>query len=121
LKDMAKDYDQMLQDHINGIIQAARNTVLNLDGRFFARFPDRRHRVRLAAEIEGDHLRLINGTNPEDGERLFTVTKFDPQDGLSRRYIMLPKNSETDLDDAAAQRIWERAERSRNGIYGGKP
>jgi hypothetical protein len=113
---------------MNAIRRGAHDIVSNLDGRFFDRFPARRHRVRLASEIEEDFMRMVDGSNPEDGEKLFTVVKFDSGTSLMTRYIMLPEDFETDLDESGAQTVWEQAalppaaaSRGRNGLHKGKP
>jgi hypothetical protein len=94
---------QKLAEQIDRVTQA--------DRRFFERFPDREHRVRLASEAEIEQNAILQGQpdSPPPFCRVFTVVRNISPGVRLRLYTYGLEGSETDLDEATARAIFEAA------------
>lgn len=81
------------------------NPINVADFRFFRRFPERRHRIRVAAHRELEaarHKGVLTAPIP-DGYRAHVGLKFDGRDGLHRAIGALPEGSDCDASEADAR------------------
>lgn len=75
------------------------------DFRFFRRFPDRRHRIRIAAQNELETARskgVLTAPIPE-GYRAHVGLKFDGRGGLHRAIGALPEGTDCDASERDAR------------------
>lgn len=98
---------QKLADKVDRVTQA--------DRRFFERFPNRRHRVRLASQAEIGQHELLEGQPIflPDGFRIFTVVRNIADGVRLRLYTRGLEGSETDLNEATALQIFEASATSK--------
>ncbi len=85
--------------------------ALELDRRFFGRFPARRHRLRLATQAEIDGLKVaygIRATRLRIGERWFAVVKQLAAEGWLKCFIPAPADNETDVPEEWAALLYDR-------------
>jgi hypothetical protein len=83
--------------------------VTQADRQFFERFPQRKHRVRLASEAEISQQELIQGAVlwVAPGCRIFVAVRNVAPGCRLRLYIQSLEGSETDLDEGMARAIFE--------------
>ena len=87
---MSPNHPPMLKKDTDRIVRA--------DERFFARRPERKHRLRLAYQAEIDQLRDGEPPPPvEPGFRAFTIVCVVADDVRTQLFVMLPDQFETDL------------------------
>ncbi len=85
--------------------------ALELDRRFFDRFPARRHRLRLATQAEIDGLTVAYGpraTRIQPGQRWFTVVKMLAAGRWLKCFIPAPADNETDVPEEWAALLYDR-------------
>ena len=82
--------------------------VSQADKRYFERFPDRHHRVRVtsAAEIEQQELLEGKPTWMPPGYRMFTVVWNIAVGARMRLFVRYLEDAETDLDEATAKSVF---------------
>lgn len=83
--------------------------VVESDHRFFERFPDRQHRVRLASQAEIETNAIIEGdkiTVAPDRQIYLAVKSVGPRTNL-RLIIVGPRDADTDLPEDLAQALYE--------------
>jgi hypothetical protein len=68
--------------------------IVRADERFFARRPERKHRLRLAYQAEIDQLRA---PPVEPGFSAFTIVRVVADGVRTQLFVMLPDQFETDL------------------------
>ncbi len=85
--------------------------VTQADRRFFERFPDRQHRVRLTSAAELEQQTILDGKPPfiPDGCRCFTLIRNIAPGARMRLFWTAPADAETDLSEEIARAIYERA------------
>ena len=83
--------------------------VTQADRRFFERFPNRRHRVRLASQAEIAQHELLEGAPiwKPPGTRIFVAVRNIAPGCRLRLYIRGIEGAETDLDEGMAKAIFE--------------
>ena len=89
--------------------------MLQGDARFFARFPHRSHRVRLAAAVEITLNAAVHGAAaiPDEPDcRWFVVVKQVQTGSFARAFIQTDPNASTDLCEDDAKRIYDVLTRS---------
>jgi hypothetical protein len=99
---------QRLADKVDLVTQA--------DRRFFERFPNRQHRVRLASQAEIGQNEVLEGGPvwlPE-GLRVFTAVRNIAPGIRMRLFLRGLEGSETDLDEQTALAIYEATETPRS-------
>lgn len=93
-------------------LSAANDRMSQADKKFFERFPDRRHRVRLAHKAEVEAGAVINGVNPTCLPREFkhfvAVKSLAPECRIRLGFIA-PGGIETDLSEQIAAAFFEAA------------
>jgi hypothetical protein len=90
--------------------------VTQADRRFFERFPNRRHRVRLASQAEIGQNEVLEGGPlwlPE-GLRVFIAVRNIAPGIRMRLFLRAPEMSETDVDELTALAIYEAASTPRS-------
>lgn len=99
----APDDGIKLADRVDRITQG--------DRRFFERFPDRRHRVRLASAAELQQYELLEGAPLAipPGFKAFVVIRNVFPGARMRLFMVAPEGRETDVCEATAQSIFEAA------------
>lgn len=93
-------------------LSAANDRMSQADKKFFERFPDRRHRVRLAHKAEVEAGAVVNGMNPTrlpSEFKHFVAVKFLSPDCRMRLGFIGLEGSETDVSEAVAAAIFEAA------------
>ncbi|TGN75943.1 hypothetical protein EOW77_0032255 [Bradyrhizobium yuanmingense] len=93
-------------------LSAANDRMSQADKKFFERFPDRRHRVRLAHKAEVEAGAVVNGLNPTQlpsDFKHFVAVKFLSPDCRMRLGFIGLEGSETDVSEALAAAIFEAA------------
>jgi hypothetical protein len=93
-------------------LSAANDRMSQADKKFFERFPDRRHRVRLAHMAEVEAGAVVNGMNPTQlpsDFKHFVAVKFLSPDCRMRLSFIGLEGSETDVSEAVAEAIFEAA------------
>ena len=96
---------------INDMLSGGLDRALEIDRRFFERFPDRRHRVRLAARSEVEGLAVAYGakaTRLEQGERWYTVVRWLADGAWLKVFIPNREGEETDVPEAWAATLYSR-------------
>lgn len=85
--------------------------VTNADRLFFERFPQRRHRVRLASAAEIGQQEIMEGQPLflPAGCRIFTVVRNISPGVRLRLFVRGIEGAETNLDEATAREIFEGA------------
>jgi hypothetical protein len=91
---------QKLADKVDLVTQA--------DRRFFERFPNRKHRVRLASQAEIGQNEILQGETVwlPPGYRWFTVVRNVAPGARLRLFVRYLEDAETDLDEATAREIF---------------
>lgn len=92
---------------------------LEINRRFFDRFPDRRHRVRLATQSEVEGLVVAYGRKAgrlEPEERWFAVVRWLSDGAWLKAYIPAPAGEETDVPEAWAAALYARLAARDGGI-----
>jgi len=94
---------QKLADKVDLVTQA--------DRRFFERFPNRKHRVRLASQAEIGQNEILQDETVwlPPGYRWFTVVRNVAPGARLRLFVRYLEDAETDLDEATAREIFELA------------
>ena len=93
---------QKLADKVNRITQA--------DRMYFERFPHRQHRVRLAGQAEVEQHDIVDDGPPlQDGYRLYVAVRNVAPGARLRQFLVAPEGRETDLSEATARVIFEKA------------
>jgi hypothetical protein len=89
--------------------------VTPAEDKFFERFPNRRHRVRLASDAEIAHHEILEGEPMwmPPGRRIFAVVRNIAPGVRLRIYIRGLEGSEIDLDEATARAIVEASATSK--------
>lgn len=93
-------------------LSAANDRMSQADKKFFERFPDRRHRVRLAHKAEVEAGAVVNGVNPTRlpaEYKHFVAVKFLSPDCRMRLSFIGLEGSETDVSEAIAAAIFDAA------------
>lgn len=93
--------------------------AMELDRRFFDRFPLRQHRVRRATLAEIDGLTVAYGaraTRLEDGEKWFAVVKQLVAGRWVKAFIPAPAENETDVPEAWAVLLYDRLSARTEGV-----
>jgi hypothetical protein len=81
--------------------------IVRADERFFARRPERKHRLRIAYQAEIDQLRDGEPPPPvEPGFRAFTIVRVVADGVRTRLFVMLPDQFETDLSEDECRYIF---------------
>jgi hypothetical protein len=84
--------------------------VAEADREFFAKHPDRRHRVRFATETEIAEAEIVDGKllKAPEGHRWFTITRKLPGARL-RVFVAAPAGTKTgtDLDEDIAAALFD--------------
>ncbi len=91
-----------LQDDVERVLQG--------DARFFARFPDRNHRVRMAAQVEMALNSAVHGRHAipdEPGARWFVAVKQLAPRTFARAFVQADPGASTDLSEDNAQRVYD--------------
>jgi hypothetical protein len=85
------------------------DSVTRADAKFFERFPDRRHRVRLASHDEICQHEIIDGHRIclPVGCRLFVAVRNIAPAVRMRLFVRGIEGAETDLDESTACQIFE--------------
>ena len=85
--------------------------VTETDRQFFERFPRRRHRVRVASEVEISQIEIVEGkpATVPNGCRVFTAVRNVGPGMRLRAFVYATEGAETDLDEANARSIFEAA------------
>jgi hypothetical protein len=97
-------------------LSAANDRMSQADKKFFERFPDRRHRVRLAHKAEVEAGAVVNGMNPTrlpDEFKHFVAVKSLSADCRLRVSFIGLEGAETDVSEAVAAAIFEAAKADR--------
>jgi len=94
---------QKLADKVDLVTQA--------DRRFFERFTNRKHRVRLASQAEIGQNEILQDETVwlPPGYRWFTVVRNVAPGARLRLFVRYLEDAETDLDEATAREIFELA------------
>jgi hypothetical protein len=85
--------------------------VAQADARFFERFPNRKHRVRLASQAELGQYKIIDGGPVflPPGCRFFVVVRNVVPGARLRLFVRGLEFSETDLSEEMALAVFESA------------
>jgi hypothetical protein len=82
--------------------------VTQADRRFFERFPDRTHRLRLASPAEIEQYDIIEGKAwMPPGFRMYVAVKKIASDARMRSFVRGLADWETDVPEATARAVWE--------------
>ena len=93
--------------------------ALEIDRRFFARFPARRHRLRLATQAEVDGLTTAYGaraTRLGPGDRWFAAVKQLGAGRWLKCFIPAPAGNETDVSEEWAALLYDRLAARGEGV-----
>ncbi|TIQ46731.1 hypothetical protein [Mesorhizobium sp.] len=82
--------------------------VLEADRRYFERFPDRQHRLRLGSRAEVHQLRILGRCQPPE-YRLYVAIKCVAPGVRMRRFFWCAEDVETEIDEARARDAYEAA------------
>jgi hypothetical protein len=85
--------------------------ITNADRLFFERHPDRRHRVRLAGDVEIAEIETVRGL-PMDvrpGESIYALVRSVAPGERHRLLAPGPEGAETDLPESLARELFEAA------------
>lgn len=97
-------------------LSAANDRMSQADKKFFERFPDRRHRVRLAHKAEVEAGAVVNGVNPTrlpvEFKHFVAVKSLSPDCRLRVGFVGL-EGAETDVTEEIAAGIFEAAKLDR--------
>lgn len=80
--------------------------VSEADRKFFRRFPQRRHRLRLAGMAELEQRVLVCGLDLQPGCQLFVIVRNIAPGHRMKVYAQLPEGLETDLPESAVKELW---------------
>lgn len=83
--------------------------ISDSDRRYFRRFPDRRHRLRLAATAEVEQQVLVCGLVLRPDRALHVVVKSYPPSVRTKLFVQLPKGFDTDQPEAEVAEFWNAA------------
>lgn len=88
----------------------ATDRIVKADEAFYERFPDRRHRVRLASQAEMDANAAANGlaeVATPAGQRWFCIVRQIAPGVRSRVFVQNDADVETDMDEVHARLVYE--------------
>jgi hypothetical protein len=88
---------------------AKNDRVTQADAKFFERFPNRKHRVRLTAQAEIRQREIVEGEafSPPPFWCAYTVVRNIAPGVRLRLFTYGPEDSDTDVDEATACAIFE--------------
>jgi hypothetical protein len=85
--------------------------ITQADAKFFQRFLDRKHRVRLTSRAEIEQREIVEGKSfsPPPFCRAYIAVKQIVQGIRLRLFVYGLENADTDMDEATARAIYESA------------
>ena len=104
---------------IGAMLSGGLDRALEIDRRFFERFPDRRHRVRLAAQSEVEGLGVAYGakaTRLEPGERWYAVVRWLADGAWLKVFVPERAGEESDVPEAWAAALYARLSARDGGV-----
>ena len=108
-----------LRRRISDMLSGGLDRSLEIDRRFFERFPERRHRVRLATQSEVEGLAVAYGAKAarlQAGERWYAVVRWLSDGAWLKAYIPNRAGEETDVPEAWAALLYSRLAARDDGI-----
>lgn len=96
-------------------LQGDVDRVLEGDARFFARFPARQHRIRMAARVEITLNAAVHGRHAipdEPGAQWFVAVKQVQPGTFARAFVQADPGASTDLSEEHARRVYEHLTRN---------
>jgi hypothetical protein len=89
-------------------LQPRTDRITRADNMFFARKPERKHRLRISCPSEIDQCTLMNGEplRMPPGIRLFTVMRVITDEFRMQLFALFPDHFETDLSEEECARIY---------------